>query len=40
MQITSNGQVEIPADIREKLDLQPGTEVEFQVMENRLLNLV
>lgn len=31
MKITTKGQVTIPADIREKAGLLPGTDVEFQV---------
>jgi len=31
MRITSKGQVTIPQEIRERLGLLPGTEVEFQV---------
>ena len=29
MRVTSKGQVTIPQDIREKLGIRPGTEVEF-----------
>jgi AbrB family looped-hinge helix DNA binding protein len=31
MRITSNGQVTIPQDIRGRLGLLPGTEVEFEI---------
>lgn len=31
MRITSKGQVTIPLDVRQKLGLLPGTEVEFEV---------
>ena len=34
MRITSKGQVTIPRDVREKLGLQPHTEVEFVVEGN------
>ncbi len=32
MKITSEGQITIPAEIREKLGLIPNTEVEFEVI--------
>ena len=32
MRLTSKGQVTIPQEIREKLGLHPGTEVEFEVV--------
>lgn len=31
MRVTSKGQVTIPLEVREKLGIQPHTEVEFQV---------
>jgi AbrB family looped-hinge helix DNA binding protein len=31
MRLTSKGQVTIPIEIRERLGLQPGTEVQFDV---------
>ena len=31
MKVTTKGQVTIPQEIREQLDLQPGSEVEFRV---------
>jgi AbrB family looped-hinge helix DNA binding protein len=34
MRITSKGQVTIPQEIRLRLGLQPGTEVEFDVVGN------
>ncbi|MBW4047506.1 MAG: AbrB/MazE/SpoVT family DNA-binding domain-containing protein [Proteobacteria bacterium] len=34
MRITTKGQVTIPMEIREKLGLLPGTDVEFQVEGN------
>lgn len=34
MRITSKGQVTIPQDIRERIGLLPGTEVEFEVVGN------
>lgn len=33
MRLTSKGQVTIPQDIRERLGLHPGTEVEFDVVD-------
>lgn len=36
MRMTSKGQVTIPAHIREKLGLHPGTEVEFFVKDGEL----
>jgi AbrB family looped-hinge helix DNA binding protein len=35
MRITSKGQVTIPIDIREKMGLQPYTEVVFQVIDGK-----
>ena len=32
MHVTSKGQVTVPVDIRERLSIQPGTEVEFEVV--------
>jgi AbrB family looped-hinge helix DNA binding protein len=34
MRITSKGQVTIPADIREKAGLLPGTEVDFELADD------
>jgi AbrB family looped-hinge helix DNA binding protein len=34
MRLTSKGQVTIPQDIREKLGLQAGTEVEFDIVDD------
>ena len=34
MRITSKGQVTIPIEIRERLGLMPGSEVEFQIQGN------
>jgi AbrB family looped-hinge helix DNA binding protein len=34
MRLTSKGQVTIPQDIREKLGLHPGTEVEFDIVDD------
>ena len=31
MQVTSKGQVTVPVEIRERLGIHPGTEVEFEV---------
>ena len=31
MQVTSKGQVTVPVEIRERLGIQPGTEVEFEI---------
>jgi AbrB family looped-hinge helix DNA binding protein len=31
MKVTTKGQVTIPQDVREKLGILPGTEVEFEV---------
>jgi len=31
MKVSTKGQVTIPLEIREQLDLQPGAEVDFQV---------
>jgi len=31
MRVTSKGQVTIPQQIRERLGIQPGTEVEFEI---------
>jgi AbrB family looped-hinge helix DNA binding protein len=36
MRITSKGQVTIPAEIREKAGLVPGTEVEFEMDETEV----
>lgn len=36
MNITSKGQVTIPQEIREKYNLQPNTQVEFVVENNRV----
>jgi antitoxin PrlF len=33
MRLTSKGQVTIPQEIREKLGLHPGTEVEFDIVD-------
>ncbi len=32
MQVTSKGQVTVPVEIRERLGIHPGTEVEFEVV--------
>ena len=32
MQVTSKGQVTVPVEIRERLGIQPGTQVEFEVV--------
>jgi AbrB family looped-hinge helix DNA binding protein len=34
MKVTTKGQVTIPLEIREKLGIHPGSEVEFQVRGN------
>lgn len=34
MRMTSKGQVTIPQEIREKLGLHPGTEVEFDIVDD------
>jgi AbrB family looped-hinge helix DNA binding protein len=34
MRITSKGQVTIPVDIREKAGLLPGTEVDFELVDD------
>jgi AbrB family looped-hinge helix DNA binding protein len=34
MRLTSKGQVTIPQDIREQLGMHPGTEVEFDVVDD------
>jgi AbrB family looped-hinge helix DNA binding protein len=34
MRITTKGQVTIPQEIREKLGLHPGTEVEFDIVDD------
>jgi AbrB family looped-hinge helix DNA binding protein len=34
MRLTSKGQVTIPQDIRERLSLHPGTEVEFDIVDD------
>ncbi len=31
MQVTSKGQVTVPVEIRERLGIHPGTEVEFEI---------
>lgn len=31
MRVTSKGQVTIPADVRQRLGIKPGTQVEFQL---------
>ena len=31
MQVTSKGQVTVPVEIRERMGIQPGTEVEFEI---------
>lgn len=36
MRITPEGQITIPAEIRQRLGLLPDTEVEFEVRENGL----
>jgi len=36
MKITTKGQVTIPVEIREQLNMQPGSEVEFVVESNTL----
>ena len=33
MRLTTKGQVTIPQEIREKLGLHPGTEVEFEIVD-------
>lgn len=33
MRVTSKGQVTIPADVRRRLGIKPGTQVEFQLDE-------
>ena len=37
MKVTSKGQVTIPAQIREKAGLLPGSEVEFELEEGRVV---
>jgi len=37
MKITSKGQVTIPAEIREKAELLPGSEVEFELEDDRVV---
>jgi AbrB family looped-hinge helix DNA binding protein len=32
MQVTSKGQVTVPVEIRERLGIHPGTEVEFETV--------
>jgi len=32
MQVTSKGQVTVPVEIRERLGIHPGTEVEFEIV--------
>jgi AbrB family looped-hinge helix DNA binding protein len=39
MRVTTKGQVTIPLDIRERLNIQPGAEVEFEV-EGNVVKLV
>jgi len=39
MKVTTKGQVTIPQEIREQLDLQPGAEVEFR-LEGKELKLI
>ena len=39
MKVTTKGQVTIPQEIREQLDLQPGAEVEFHV-EGKTIKLI
>ena len=39
MKVTTKGQVTIPLEIREQLDIQPGAEVEF-VVEGNVVRLV
>ena len=34
MRLTSKGQVTIPQDLRERLGLHPGTEVEFDIVDD------
>lgn len=34
MRVTSKGQVTIPIEIRQRLDIQPESEVEFEVVGN------
>ena len=34
MRMTTKGQVTIPQEIREKLGLHPGTEVEFEIVDD------
>ena len=36
MRLTSKGQVTIPQEIREKLGLHPGTEVEFDIVDDEV----
>jgi AbrB family looped-hinge helix DNA binding protein len=36
MRLTSKGQVTIPQEIRDRLGLQPGTEVEFDVVDDEV----
>jgi len=38
MKVTTKGQVTIPLEIRERLNIQPGTDVEF-VVEGNLVKL-
>jgi AbrB family looped-hinge helix DNA binding protein len=37
MRITSKGQVTIPQHVREKAGLNPGSEVEFDIVDGRVL---
>jgi len=39
MKVTTKGQVTIPQEIREQLDLQPGAEVEFRV-EGKVVKMI
>ncbi len=34
MRVTSKGQVTIPQDVRRRLGIEPGSEVEFQVVDD------
>jgi len=34
MRVTSKGQVTIPQEVRRRLGIEPGSEVEFQVVDN------
>ena len=37
MRITSDGQITIPLEIRQQLGLLPGAEVEFEVVDDRIV---